>query len=295
MTGDDRTAKLNHQLQHGLLIGDGAMGTTLSAEGHLPGRSLELLNVEEPDRVRAAHRGFLDAGSDVLQTNTFQGSRPALDRHALADRTAELNAAGAALARQTAGERAFVAGSIGPTGRILEPYGDFEEAAARAAFEEQAQALARAGVDFFIVETMSAIEEALLAVAAAAATGLSVVASMAFDPNGRTAFGVSPEQAAQQLPDAGALVVGANCGTVSSAEIVDIAAKFREATSFPLIVQPNAGRPQRTDSGVLFPETPETMAEAAPRLRALGATLIGGCCGSTHEHIRAIAARLRET
>ena len=116
MTPDVRAEKLTQRLQHGLLIGDGAMGTTLSAEGHTPGRSLEILNVEEPDRVRAAHRGFLAAGSDVIQTNTFQGSRPALDRHGLADRTVELNAAGAALAREVAGERAFVG-----TGAIIIP------------------------------------------------------------------------------------------------------------------------------------------------------------------------------
>jgi 5-methyltetrahydrofolate--homocysteine methyltransferase len=271
------------------------MGTALSGKGRAPGISLEALNVEEPDLVRVVHRGFLDAGSDLLQTNTFQGSRPALDRHDLGDRTVELNTAGAALAREVAGARAFVAGDIGPTGKLLEPYGDFEQAAARAAFEEQAQALAEAGVDFLIVQTMSAIEEARLAVAAAAATGLMVVASMAFVPVGRTDFGVSPQQAADELGEAGAVVVGANCGTVSSAEMVEIIRLFSEATSLPLIAQPNAGRPQQTDTGVVFPETPEAMAEAAPRFRELGATFIGGCCGSTPDHIRAIAARLKQT
>ncbi|UCC67004.1 MAG: homocysteine S-methyltransferase family protein [Armatimonadota bacterium] len=268
------------------------MGTTLSASGHEFGGALELLNVEQPDRVRAVHRGFLEAGAQVLQTNTFQGSRPVLDNHGLGDRTVELNTAAAALARELAGDRAFVAGDIGPTGKLLEPYGDFEQAAARAAFEEQARALAEAGVDFLIVETMSAIEEAVLAVAAAAATGLPVVASMAFLPVGRTDFGVSTQQAADQLAEAGAIVVGANCGVLASAEMVEIIRLFREATSLPLIAQPNAGRPQRTDSGVIFPETPEAMAEAAPRFREYGATLIGGCCGSTPDHIRAIAARL---
>jgi methionine synthase I (cobalamin-dependent) len=294
MTGSDRTTELRRRLQQGLLVGDGAMGTTLSASGRQAGGSLELLNVEQPDLVRAAHRGFLEAGSDVLQTNTFQGSRLALDNHGLGDRTGELNAAAAALAREVAGGAAFIAGSIGPTGKLLEPYGDLPPASARAAFEEQAQALADSGVEFFIVETMSAIEEAVLAVAAAAATGLPVVASMAFVPIGRTDFGVSPEQAASQLSAAGAIVVGANCGVVSSAEMVDIIRLFREVTDLPLIAQPNAGRPQRTQSGVLFPETPELMAEAAPQFRDLGVTLIGGCCGSTADHIRAIAARLRE-
>lgn len=293
MGSDERARRLRQRLRDGLLIGDGAVGTALSAYGQTPGQALELLNVEDPDRVRAVHQGYLDAGSDVLETNTFQGSRLALERHGLAGRTAELNIAGARLVRAVAGERAFAAGSIGPTGRLLEPYGDLEEEVARAAFEEQAEALAQGGVEMFIVETMSAIEEARLAVAAAAATGLPVAASMAFDPNGRTAFGVTPARAAQELAEAGAFVVGANCGTISSAEMVDIIAAFHEATSLPLIAQPNAGRPQRTEEGVVFPETPEVMAESAPRFRELGATLIGACCGSTPAHIRAIAARLR--
>lgn len=293
MQTEQRGARLRVGLLQGLLIGDGAMGTTLSQEGHTPGRSLEVLNVEQPDRVRAVHRGFLEAGSDVLQSNTFQGSRPALERHGLGERTVELNAAGARLAREVAGERAFAAGSIGPTGRILEPYGDFDPAAARDAFAEQARALAEGGVDLLIVETMSAIEEGVLAVEAAVETGLPVVASMAFDPNGRTAFGVTPERAAAELSAAGAVVVGANCGTVSPAEMVEIIRAFRAMSELPLIAQPNAGRPQRTAQGVVFPEAPEAMAEAALRFRELGATLIGGCCGSTPAHLRAIARALR--
>jgi 5-methyltetrahydrofolate--homocysteine methyltransferase len=289
----DRAEELIERLRNGLLVCDGAMGTSLSAGGHSPGQSLELLNVEQPALVLAAHRAFLEAGADVIETNTFQGSRPALARHGLGERTAELNAAGGALARQAAGDRAFVAGSIGPTGRILEPYGDFEEADARAAFEEEAQALAEAGVDFFIVETFSAVEEITLAIAAAVATGLPVAASMAFDPNGRTAFGVAPARAAQPLASAGAIVVGANCGTISPAEMVEILKRFREATVLPLIAQPNAGRPQRSGDGVVYPETPEGVARVAPEFRDLGATLIGGCCGTKADHIRAIAQRLK--
>lgn len=267
----------------------------MSAEGHGAGQPLELLNVEEPQRVRAAHRAYVDAGADLIETNTFQGSRAALERHGLADRTAELNRAGAGLAREVAGEAVIVAGSIGPTGRILEPYGDYPESDAREAFAEQAAALAEGGVDLFVVETFSAIEEIRLAVAAAAETGLPLVASMAFDPVGRTAFGVTPQQAAEQLAAAGAVAVGANCGTISPAEMVDIMAKFRDSTSLPLTAQPNAGRPRQTESGVEFPEEPGAMADAAERFRELGVAIIGGCCGSTPEHIAAIAARLRGT
>ncbi len=293
MSDAKRAQELIARLRQGLLICDGAMGTNLSAAGHSSGQSLELLNVEQPELVRAVHRAFLEAGAEVLETNTFQGSRVALERYGLGERTVELNAAAAALAREVTGDRAFVAGSIGPTGKILEPYGEFEQAAAAAAFEEQAQALAEAGVDFFIVETFTAIEEVALAIRAVVATRRPVAASMAFDPNGHTIFGVSPQRAAEELASAGALVVGANCGTISPAEMVGIIRQFREATPLPLIAQPNAGRPQRTETGTVFPEPPETFADAAPQFRELGATIIGGCCGSKPEHIRAVVARLR--
>ena len=293
MADQARIQRFLRRLREGFLICDGAMGTTLSAGGHEPGRSLELLNVEQPDLVRSAHRAYVEAGADIIETNTFQGSRPALDRHGLGERTRELNAAGARLAREEAGDTAFVAGSIGPTGKILEPYGDYPEQAARDAFAEQAQALAEGGVDLLIIETFAALEEIRAAITGAAATGLPIAASMSFDPSGRTPFGVTPEAAAKEMEAAGAQVVGANCGTISSAETVEVIAAFRAATSLPLIAQPNAGRPQRTDSGTVYPETPETMADSAKRFRDLGVAIIGGCCGSTAAHIAAIAKRLR--
>jgi len=290
----ERLSKLKERLLQGLLVGDGGMGTSLTKSGAVrPGEPVEVLNEERPEAVRAAHQAFLEAGSEVLQTNTFQGNPVSLGREGLAARAAGLNRAGVALAREVAGARAYVAGSIGPTGGILEPYGELTDSAAQAAFEQQAQALFEAGVDFFIVETFSAIEESVIAIRAAAATGLAVAASLAFEPSGRTSFGVAPERAAEELAAAGALVVGANCGTISPAEMVEIARQFREATELPLIAQPNAGRPQQTAAGVEYPEAPEGMAEAAEKLAALGATIVGGCCGSTAEHIGAIAARLR--
>jgi methionine synthase I (cobalamin-dependent) len=293
MIDQARVQTLLDRLREGFLICDGAMGTTLGAAGHAPGAALELLNVEQPDLVRAAHRAYIEAGSEIIETNTFQGSRPVLERHGLGERTGELNKAAARLARKVAGERVFVAGCIGPTGKILEPYGEDPEEAARAAFQEQAEALAEGGVDLFIIETFTALEEVRAAIAGAAATGLPIAASMSFDLSGRTAFGVTPAAAAKEMAAAGALVVGANCGAISSLEMVEIIAKFREATAGPLIAQPNAGRPQRTDSGALYPETPEMMADAAERFRDIGVAIIGGCCGSTAAHIRAIAARLR--
>ncbi len=293
MADQARIQRLLHRLREGFLVGDGAMGTTLSAGGHEAGRSLELLSVEQPDLVRAAHRAYVEAGSEIIETNTFQASRPTLEHHGLGDRTRELNIAGAHLAREAAGDDVFVAGSIGPTGKVLEPYGDYPQEAARAAFAEQAEALAEGGVDLFIIETFTALEEIQAAIEGAAPTGIPIAASMSFDPNGRTPFGVTPEAAAKELAEAGALIVGANCGTVSSAETGDILARFRAATEGLLIAQPNAGRPQRTDAGTTYPETPETMAVSAERLRDLGVAIIGGCCGSTAAHIRAIAQRLR--
>ncbi len=293
MTIEIRAARLWERLRSGLLICDGAYRTTLSAAGHAGGEALEAYNVDRPEVVRAAHQAFLEAGADILETNTFQGTSLALARHGAGERAAEVNVAGARVAREVAGERAFVAGSIGPTSLLLEPYGDLTEEEARRSFEEQARALAEGGVDLFIIETFTALEEARLAVAAAAATGRPVAASMSFDPNGRTAFGVTPEQAAVGLAEAGAMVVGANCGTVSPREMVDILARFRAVTEGPLMAQPNAGKPEQTESGVRFPESPERVAEVAPEFRALGATIIGGCCGSTAAHIRAVAARLK--
>jgi methionine synthase I (cobalamin-dependent) len=288
-----RQEKLRHALQHRLLVGDGGMGARLHGEGVPADQALELLNVTDPARVRAAHEAFLEAGSDVIQTNTFQGSAASLAKHDLAARAAELNRAGAALARDTAGDRAHVAGSVGPTGQLLAPYGDLSAEDACVAFSEQVTALAEGGADLLLLETFFSLEEALCATQAAVATGLPVVVGMAFDPGGHTSFGVSPEQAAESLPEAGATLVGANCGTISPADMVEIISRFRAATSLPLFAQPNAGRPQQTPSGVVYPEGPESLAEAAARFRELGATLIGGCDGATPAHIRAVVQRLR--
>jgi homocysteine S-methyltransferase len=176
---------------------------------------------------------------------------------------------------------------------VLEPHGELPVERARAAFSMQTTALVEGGVDLLILETFLALDEICIALGAAIETGLPVVAGMAFDPGGHTAFGVTPEQAADRLEEAGATVVGANCGTVSPAEMVAIVEAFRRATSLPLFAQPNAGRPQQTAEGVVYPETPESMADAAERFRELGATVIGGCDGATPEHLVAIARRLR--
>jgi len=292
MTSRGQHRDLLGRLREGVLICDGAMGTLLAREGYRAGDALELLSVERPDAIRAVHRAYVEAGAELILTNTFQANSPALARHDLADRMSELVTAAVALARGEAGDRVFVGGDIGPTGKILEPYGDYPEAEARTAFADQARLLVEGGADLIVLETFSSLEEIEIAAQAAVETGVPIAASMSFDPSGRTAFGVTPEQAASRLQAAGAAIVGANCGTVTPLEIVEVVAKFKAATDLPIMVQPNAGRPQQTAAGTVYPEGPETMAEAAVRQREAGATIIGTCCGSTPEHTRAIVARL---
>ena len=295
MQGQTQRAKeLMNRLRTGFLLCDGGYGAMLRAAGLKPGECEELLNLTAPERVAALHRAFLEAGAQIIETNTFQANRISLGRAGLADRAAEVNAAAAQIARETAATRAFVAGSIGPTGHLLEPLGELSRREAADAFSEQAAALAQSGVDFFIVETFVDLEEIRLAITAARETGLPVAASLAFDPSGRTAFGVSASQAAAALPEFGADIIGANCGTVSPQEMEGILAKMKAGTGLPLLAQPNAGRPQLVGNATVYPETPEAMGEAAARFRQLGVSLIGGCCGCRPEHIQAMAAKLEE-
>jgi len=291
----DRGQALRQRLKTGFLIGDGGNGAMLRAAGLGPGESEELWNITHPEEVIAVHRAFVEAGSQVVQTNSFQGNRVSLSGRGLGDRVRELNRAAARLAREAAGDEVFVAGSIGPTGGLLEPVGDLTAPEASAAFEEQAAALAEAGVDFFIVETFMDLEEAKLAARAAKKTGLPVFASMAFafGAIATTPFGVDPARAAEELSALELDGVGANCGDVTPAEMVGVLAAMGKATSLPLLAQPNAGRPELRGGQTVYPAEPEEMAEAAEEFRALGARLIGGCCGTRPEHIAAIAARLR--
>ncbi len=292
MTREERISKLLAGLREGVVFKDGAMGTTLSASGH-SGQALELLNVEDPDRVKAVHESYTAVGSQVVETNTFQANAIAMERHGLRERAAELARAGAELAREAVGDEVLVAGSMGPTGGILEPYGDLQPEAAREAFAEQAAALAEGGADLLVLETFSALEELLEGLAGAVETGLPVVASLAFDPGGHTTFGVTPESAAPRLADAGAAVIGANCGTVSPRDMVPIIEEFRKATDLPIMAQPNAGSPERVGDGIRFPEQPDTFGAAGPEFVAAGATLIGGCCGTTPDHIAELIRRVR--
>lgn len=280
--------------ERGVLMADGGIGTGLFARGLESGDCPELWNLDRPAAVRDLHREFLDAGSGILLTNSFGANRFRLALHGLEGRVGELCRAAAELAREAvaaAGGEAILAGSMGPTGEVLEPVGACSRSDARAAFTEQAEALARGGVDLLWIETMSSAEELAVAVEAAATTGLPVVATMSFDTGGRTMMGIPPERAimlARSL--AGPPVAfGANCGTGPAALVAAVLAMHRVSEPGEILVaKANCGIPVFEDGVIRYSGTPEVMAEYARLARAAGARIIGGCCGTTGAHLRAM-------
>lgn len=278
----------------GLVLGDGAMGTMLQLAGLTDGGSPELWNVTHSEAVRAIYQGYADAGSDIITTNTFGGTRYRLKLHRLQERVFELNQAAAALARDVAGADKLVAGSVGPTGELMEPLGPLTMDEARAAFAEQAAGLAAGGVDFFLVETMSSLDEVQAAVEGARqASDLPVVVTMTFDTNYRTMMGVTPAQAVQTLHGWGVAVIGANCGN-GPAEIERIMTEMAQAKpeGVVLMAQSNAGLPRWHDGEISYDGTPEVMAGYAQRMRTVGVQVIGACCGSTPQHLAAMRQAL---
>lgn len=279
------------------VVADGGMGTMLFASGLDRGAAPELWNVERPDEVRRIHRGYIGAGAQIILTNTFGGSSIRLGMHNLADRAHELNLAAARLARPEADAAAHpvvVGGSMGPTGKMLEPLGELAFDDAAAAFAEQAGALAEGGVDVLWVETMADLEEVRAALEGCrrAAPDLPVVATMTFDTRGRTMMGVTPEAAVAALEEFDVVALGANCGNGPD-EIEAVIGKMHGAEpGAPLIAKANAGLPHMEDGHAVYDATPEVMGDYAARVRAQGAQIIGACCGSTPEHIRAIAKAL---
>ena len=284
------------------LLGDGAMGTQLMGAGLEQGNCGEAWNLTHPDRVLAIQRRYVEAGADCLITNTFGGSRIMLTRHGHADAVAAINAAGVAIAREAFGGRdGYVLGDIGPFGGLMEPHGDFTEAEVRAAFEEQAAALVGAGADAVIIETQTSLEELLLAITAAKQAGAAcVIGSMAYDvtldgSTFRTMMGVDPERAAAFMQEHGADIVALNCGTrMDMARAREAVERYRQATSLPIMAQPNAGQPKLVKMQVVYDETPDQMVQGVAPLVAAGASIIGGCCGSTPDHIRAFRQALDE-
>lgn len=275
-----------------VIVGDGAWGTMLMARGLRPGAPPESFVLEQPDTIVEVGRLYVEAGADLVTTDTFGASALNLACYGLAERAAEINRAAVRLARLAVAGRALVSASVGPTGRLLVPYGDTEPEAVGAAFEEQIGAQAAAGADAICIETMTDLREAILAVKAArsAAPRLPVIATMTFEATPRgyfTMMGVSVEQAARGLAEAGADVVGSNCGNGSD-RMVEIACELRRFTPLPLAVQPNAGVPETRGGRLVHPETPEFMAARVEKLLECGVSLIGGCCGTTPDHVRAI-------
>lgn len=288
-------ASLREKLNVGpILISDGATGTFLQKAGLPVGSVPERWNLENPDAIRRMHEAYVSAGSNLILTNTFGGNRCRLGRDGLGTQVREIDVAAARLAREAAGQRAMVLGDVGPTGELMAPLGTLTFDAAVEAFAEQAAALADGGVDGFQVETMSDLEEARAAVAGIKrASTLPVLVTFSFDTRGRTMMGVDPVRAAQTMLDVGVDAVGANCGRTLT-ENLEAITKMRDA--FPqatLVVKPNAGLPRVENEDIVFDVTPDTMAEYAHRFAAQGVRAIGACCGSTPEHIRAIASALR--
>lgn len=287
------TAEFLDRLAARVHLCNGGTGTMLSAAGLPAGSPPETWNVERPTEVEAVHRAYVDAGSDIFHTNTFSGNRVALSRAGLGEQTPTLNRAATEIARRAADGRALIAADIGPTGGVLAPLGELDPEVARTAFEEQVSILAEGGVDLIVCETFMDLAEAQLAVRAAAAAGLPVVASMAFGESGRTMMGVTPEQAAVGLAEAGACVVGANCGSVTPGEMEPIIEAMAAATDRPLIAKPNAGRPRLEGGRTVHDGRPEDLAASVERFVALGARMVGGCCGTNPDFIRAAAEVIR--
>jgi methionine synthase I (cobalamin-dependent) len=283
----DRSNRLREWLANGLLITDGAWGTELQARGLPPGANPDTWNLTHPEEVEAVARAYAVAGSQVILTNTFRANAVAMKGVAEADLDA-INRAGVALSRQAAGP-ALVFASIGPTGKMLLS-GEMSSEEASAAFAAQSQSLAAAGADALLIETMSDIAEARLAVGAARLTGLPVIISFAFDSGknkDRTMMGATPEAVAVAMAEAGADAVGANCG-VGVELAVPICRRLRAACDLPLWIKPNAGLPTMEDSGLRYATTAEFFASHYAALRDAGAAFLGGCCGSTPEFIRAL-------
>jgi methionine synthase I (cobalamin-dependent) len=280
---------LEELLARAPLITDGALGTQLQARGLESGECPDAWNLSRPDRVEEVARAYVEAGSDIILTNTFRANRLALAGYGLADKTEEINRAGVELARRAAAGQAKVFASVGPSGKMLAT-GDVSEEELATAFAEQVQALAKAGANGIAIETMTDLAEAKLAVAAARYVGLPIVASMVFDSGkdkDRTMTGVTAEQAAQELAAQGADVIGANCG-LGIAGYVPICRRLRASTARPIWIKSNAGLPEMVEGRVVYKTTPQEFAAFVPALLEAGASFVGGCCGTGPEFVRAM-------
>lgn len=275
-------------------IFDGAMGTMLQAGGLKPGACPELMNVEHPDVVKSIHEAYIKAGSTIIETNTFGASTIKLEHYGLADRMTELNTAAVKIAKSAAGERAKVAGSMGPTGRFIQPLGDLDFEAAYQVFYEQSQALAAAGVDYFIIETCIDIQEMRAALLAAkeAAPKIPVICQLSYSEDGRTVTGTDPQSAAVILAAMRADIIGVNC-SLGPEQLVPIVKTLAENCQVPISVQPNAGMPYLDNGETKFPMGAVEFGTWGRKLVEAGASFLGGCCGTTPEHIKELAKNVK--
>jgi 5-methyltetrahydrofolate--homocysteine methyltransferase len=285
--------KLSERLRNGeIIISDGALGTMLQAAGLEPGVCPESWNLDYPERVAAIARGYADAGSEAVETNTFGANRFKLAHYGLGNRVTEINRRAVEITREAIGPDRIVLGSVGPTGVIL-MMGEVSEEELYEGFREQSVALAEAGADVICIETMTAIDEAVIAVRAAKEnTPLEVICSMTFDKTQsgefRTMMGISPSEMTVALRSAGADIIGTNCGNGMENMIPIVEEIRRTDPDIPILVHANAGKPHYHDGKNVFDESPEMTASFVPRLITAGAACIGGCCGTTPEHIRMI-------
>jgi len=283
---------LLQRVADGPVAADCGIGTQLLARGLKPGASPEAWNLDRPEKLTEIARAAFTAGAELVTTNTFGGSVFRLRAYELEDRCDEINRSGVQAVRTAVGQSAVVLASLGPSGEILSPVGTLEPAELRRGFEQQAAAFLGAGADAVCVETMTDLTEATIAIEAvrSAAPGLPIIATMTFDSTPRgffTVMGVSLAQGLDGLAAAGADLVGSNCGH-GMATMVDLARQARPLTELPLVVQANAGMPEYRGGEVVYPETPEDFAAAAIELLDIGVSVIGGCCGTTPEHVRAV-------
>ncbi len=302
---------LRERIKQGLFLLDGAMGTQLIASGIEVGKCNDYLNIESPNIVSDIHKAYLQAGSDAILTNTFGANRFALARHGLAEEAERINTAGAKIARKAAGQDRYVLGDIGPSGDFLKPLGNLEPKDLKDAFIQQAKALATGGVDGFIIETMTALDEAAIAIEAVKLVcgDLPVFASFAFDHAGgdyRTMMGLDVKSAVSKALSLGIDAVGFNCGSATLDEYIELAEKFVSevmvlekirATSderrVTIYAEPNAGKPELVDGKAVYKVSPEDFALAAEKIRSADINIIGGCCGTGPEHIAAVSRKLR--
>lgn len=285
--------------ERGVLMVDGATGTQLMAAGLAAGDAPERLNLDRPEAVHGLHRSYVDVGSDIVLTNTFGGNRHRLALHKLDDRVVEINREAARHARHVVDQidrRVLVAGSLGPTGELLAPLGGLQAADAAAAFAEQARGLTEGGADVLWVETMSALEEVEAAIEGARrVSDLPIAVTMSFDTAGRTMMGVTGEAAATRLVEAGVAAIGANCGNNLADTEAALAEILAVAGDTPVISKANAGIPHWHGTELVYSGSPDVMAAHAHRVRTVGVSIIGGCCGNDPSHLAAIRGVLDGT